>query len=40
MTGGVFTARSREFLETTKNPRLEKPFDAGVLKALVRSLLR
>jgi CheY-like chemotaxis protein len=36
MTGGVFSARSRDFLETIKNPCLDKPFDIGQLMALIR----
>jgi CheY-like chemotaxis protein len=40
MTGGAFTSRAREFLDEVRNPRLEKPFDVGTIKALVRSLLR
>ncbi len=36
MTGGVFTVRAREFLETVKNKRLSKPFDVEALIALVR----
>jgi len=37
MTGGVFTVRAREFLETVKNERLSKPFDVDALIALVRA---
>lgn len=40
MTGGAFTSRAREFLDQVPNPRLEKPFDAGSVRALVRGLLR
>jgi PAS domain S-box-containing protein len=39
MTGGAFTSRAREFLDKVRNPRVEKPFAAASLKALVRSLL-
>jgi signal transduction histidine kinase len=37
MTGGAFTARSRDFLERVPNARVDKPFDVGRLRALVRS---
>ncbi|MBI5495633.1 MAG: response regulator [Deltaproteobacteria bacterium] len=40
MTGGAFTPRAREFLNRVSNPRLEKPFDAAQLRALVHGLLR
>jgi PAS domain S-box-containing protein len=40
LTGGAFTQQARAFLDRVKNPRLEKPFDGQVLRALVRSLLR
>jgi len=40
MTGGAFTSRAREFLDQVRNPRVEKPFDVGNLRALVHSLLR
>ncbi|MEW5849112.1 MAG: response regulator [Myxococcota bacterium] len=40
MTGGAFSAPAREFLERVGNPRLNKPFDAPRLRALVRSRLR
>jgi signal transduction histidine kinase len=36
MTGGVFTARAREFLATVKNQRLNKPFDVDALLSVVR----
>jgi CheY-like chemotaxis protein len=36
MTGGSFHARTREFLETTPNARIDKPFDLNVLRSLVR----
>lgn len=35
LTGGAFTARAREFLRETPNPRLEKPFDVEQLCATV-----
>jgi signal transduction histidine kinase len=37
VTGGAFTVRAREFLESVPNPRLGKPFDIEALVALVRS---
>jgi DNA-binding NtrC family response regulator len=40
MTGGAFTARAAEFLAGVSNPRLEKPFDLGQLRRLVRDLTR
>ena len=38
LTGGAFTQSARTFLETVKNPRLEKPFDLDELKRVVRSV--
>ena len=35
VTGGAFTGAAREFLATTTNPQLEKPFDLKELKKLV-----
>jgi signal transduction histidine kinase len=40
MTGGAFTERAREFLAAVPNQRLEKPFDAATLSALVRGFVR
>ncbi len=40
LTGGAFTTSAREFLERVPNPRLEKPFNAAELRALVRTQLR
>jgi CheY-like chemotaxis protein len=37
VTGGAFTVRAREFLESVPNPRLTKPFDVEALVELVRS---
>jgi signal transduction histidine kinase len=37
VTGGVFTARARDFLASVKNPRLGKPFDIEALFSLVRA---
>jgi signal transduction histidine kinase len=39
VTGGAFTVRAREFLESVPNPRLGKPFDVDALVELVRSRL-
>src|SRR6185295_3132237 len=36
MTGGSFHPRTREFLETSSNARIDKPFDLNVLRSLVR----
>jgi signal transduction histidine kinase len=36
MTGGAFTARAREFLDSCQSPHLEKPFKAATLRTLVR----
>jgi CheY-like chemotaxis protein len=36
MTGGVFSTRSRDFLENVKNPCIDKPFDIGQLMTLIR----
>ncbi len=40
VTGGAFTVRAREFLESVPNPRLVKPFDVEALVELVRSRIR
>jgi signal transduction histidine kinase/CheY-like chemotaxis protein len=40
LTGGAFTAPARDFLSTTTNKRLEKPFDLKELKRLVNGLVR
>jgi two-component system cell cycle sensor histidine kinase/response regulator CckA len=37
VTGGAFTVRAREFLESVPNQRLGKPFDVEALVELVRS---
>lgn len=39
MTGGAFTPSVRAFLESIPNARLEKPFSAHELRALVRGRL-
>ena len=39
VTGGAFTASARDFLATTTNRRLEKPFDLKELKKLVNDLI-
>jgi two-component system, cell cycle sensor histidine kinase and response regulator CckA len=38
MTGGAFTARARRFLSRVQNPRIEKPFMADDVLALVGDL--
>jgi CheY-like chemotaxis protein/two-component sensor histidine kinase len=38
LTGGAFTPAAREFLETVKNARLEKPFETEQLLAQIRRL--
>jgi CheY-like chemotaxis protein len=40
MTGGVFTADARAFLEKITNPRIEKPFDVSTLRTIVRGMAR
>jgi len=40
MTGGVFTAQARQFLDVVRNPRVEKPFDFPSLHALIHNLVR
>ena len=40
MTGGAFTPVTRSFLETVRNPRIDKPIDGAALKALVHNLIR
>ena len=37
MTGGSFTASTRDFLERSPNEKIDKPFDLAVLRAVVRS---
>jgi signal transduction histidine kinase len=37
VTGGAFTARTRDFLSSVPNPRIGKPFDVETLLTLVRS---
>jgi len=36
MTGGAFTQEATAFLNAVSNPHLEKPFEAGPLRALIR----
>ena len=40
MSGGAFTAPVRDFLGSVPNPRINKPFDVGTLRALVYNLTR
>jgi CheY-like chemotaxis protein len=37
VTGGAFTARTRDFMSSVPNPRISKPFDVERLLTLVRS---
>jgi PAS domain S-box-containing protein len=39
MTGGAFTPRASAFLEGVTNPRVDKPFDAATLRAIVTQVL-
>ncbi|HEX4445183.1 MAG TPA: PAS domain S-box protein [Polyangiaceae bacterium] len=39
MTGGAFTARAAEFLATTENRRIEKPFNLGLIERIVREMV-
>jgi CheY-like chemotaxis protein/two-component sensor histidine kinase len=39
LTGGAFTAKTRQFLDQVPNPRLDKPFEAQDLRALVSEML-
>ena len=39
VTGGAFTAAARQFLDSTRNRRLEKPFDLKALGNLVNEML-
>lgn len=40
LSGGAFTSEAREFLDASHRPRLEKPFSAQALRALVNALVR
>ena len=40
MTGGVYTASSREFLEKMPDRCIEKPFDMAQLRAMIASRIR
>ncbi|MEO6951597.1 MAG: PAS domain S-box protein [Polyangia bacterium] len=39
ISGGAFTAAARDFLGRVTNHRIEKPFDPGAVRLLVRSLI-
>ncbi|MEO7331544.1 MAG: ATP-binding protein [Minicystis sp.] len=39
MTGAAFTSRSQAFLDDIKNPRLDKPINAKVLRAAVHEMV-
>jgi CheY-like chemotaxis protein len=40
LTGGAFTVAAREFLDSSTNHRMEKPFDLKELRKLVNELIR
>ena len=40
LTGGVFTAQAREFLENVEHLQIEKPFDRAQVRKLVNDLVR
>lgn len=40
LTGGVFTETAKEFLDSVPNLRVEKPFDAASLRAVVRRVVQ
>lgn len=40
LTGGAFTPRAREFLDTVDNQRVEKPFNINGLRAIVNGMIR
>jgi len=40
ITGGAFTEQAAKFIDSIDNPKLGKPFDAGEVRALVKSLTR
>jgi DNA-binding response OmpR family regulator len=40
LTGGAFTQRAREFVETVTNQHIEKPFDLKALRSIVNRLIR
>lgn len=39
MSGGAFTARTQDFMASVPNPRLEKPFNAGLADAMIRAII-
>jgi len=40
MTGGVFSTRTNEFLDSVPNTCIEKPFDIGALLVLINERIR
>jgi CheY-like chemotaxis protein len=38
ITGGAFTEQAAKFIESIDNPKLTKPFEAGEVRALVKTL--
>lgn len=39
MTGGAFTERAAEFVEQVKNRKIDKPFDIGLIRAILREFI-
>jgi CheY-like chemotaxis protein len=39
LTGGAFTPRAREFLQSVKNPVLEKPLDLDLLRRHIAQMI-
>ncbi|MGC4086700.1 MAG: response regulator [Polyangiaceae bacterium] len=39
-TGGAYTPRAQDFLDSVPNPRVDKPFDIDALTSLVRGLVK
>lgn len=39
MTGGAFTERAADFIEHVKAPRIDKPFDMGTIRTVLRDKL-
>jgi len=40
VTGGTFTARAQDFLDTVPNPRVEKPFNIATLRSIISKSIR
>jgi CheY-like chemotaxis protein/two-component sensor histidine kinase len=39
MTGGAFTPNARDFLDSVKNQRIDKPFDVATIRRVVRDMI-